>query len=97
MISPAIIKDVRVDDDLITFVLADGREVSAPTSWSVRLSRATPAERANWRVGGAGTHVEWPSIDEHVGVWTLLGVPEDEVLEAAGFTMTHRATLGLIA
>jgi hypothetical protein len=40
---------------------------------------------------GAGTHVEWPSIDEHVGVWTLLGVPEDDVLEAAGFTMEHRA------
>jgi hypothetical protein len=91
MISPAIIRDVRVDDDLITFVLVDGREVSAPTSWSARLSRATPAERARWKVGGAGTHVEWPSIDEHVGVWTLLGVPEDEVLEAAGFAMTRRA------
>ena len=91
MISPAIIKDVRVDDDLITFVLVDGREVSAPTSWSVRLSRATPTERAAWKVGGAGTHVEWPSIDEHVGVWTLLGIPEDDVLEAAGFAMAHRA------
>lgn len=91
MISPAIVKDVRVDDDLITFVLVDGREVSAPTSWSARLSLATPAERASWKVGGAGTHVEWPSIDEHVGVWTLLGVPEDEVLEAARFTMAHRA------
>jgi len=31
--------------------------------------------------------VEWPSIDEHIGVWTLLGVPEDAVLEAAGFQM----------
>lgn len=91
MISPAIIRNVRVDDDLITFVLADGRELSAPTSWSVRLSRATPVERASWKIGGAGTHVEWPLIDEHVGVWTLLGVPEDDVLEAAGFAMAHRA------
>jgi hypothetical protein len=91
MISPAIIKDVHVDDDLITFVLADGREVSAPTSWSVRLSRAAPAERAIWQVGGAGTHVEWPALDEHIGVWTLLGVPEDGVLEAAGFEMAHKS------
>jgi hypothetical protein len=91
MISPAIIKDVHVDDDLITFVLADGREVSAPTSWSVRLLRAAPAQRAIWNVGGAGTHVEWPAIDEHIGVWTLLGVPEDDVLEAAGFAMSSKA------
>jgi hypothetical protein len=91
MISPAIIRDVHVDDDLITFVLADGREVSAPTSWSVRLSRAAPAQRAIWNVGGAGTHVEWPAIDEHIGVWTLLGVPEDDVLEAAGFAMSRKA------
>lgn len=91
MISPAIITDVHVDDDLITFVLADGREVSAPRSWSVRLLRAGPAQRAIWNVGGAGTHVEWPVIDEHVGVWTLLGVPEDDVLEAAGFAMSRKA------
>ena len=91
MISPAIIKDVKVDDDLITFALADGREVSAPTSWSVRLSRATPTERTMWKVGGAGTHVEWPAIDEHIGVWTLLGVPEDDVLEAAGFAIARKA------
>jgi hypothetical protein len=30
-------------------------------------------------------------IDEHVGVWTLLGIPEDDVLEAAEFAMAHRA------
>jgi len=32
MIQPAIVRDVRVDDALITFVLTDGREVSAPTT-----------------------------------------------------------------
>jgi len=90
MISPAIIRDVHVDDDLITFVLADGREVSAPTSWSLRLLRATTAQRATWKVGGAGTHVEWPTLDEHIGVWTLLGLPEDDVLEAAGFAMSRK-------
>ncbi len=33
----------------------------------------------------------WRSIDEHVGVWTPLGVPEDDVREAAGFAMAQRA------
>lgn len=32
-------------------------------------------------------HHRWvPTIDEDVGVWELLGVPEDMVFEAAGFT-----------
>ena len=30
-----------------------------------------------------GLIVEWPEIDEHIGVWSLLGVPEDELLAAA--------------
>jgi hypothetical protein len=75
----------------ITFVLADGREVSAPLSWSERLTRATEKERAVWRIGGFGTYVEWPAIDEHIGLWTLLGVPEEEVMEAAGFDIDKRS------
>lgn len=89
--NPAIIKDVRVDDQNITFVLTDGRAVSAPTSWSDRLTRASEDERRNWQVGGFGTYVEWPAIDEHIGVWTLLGVPEDDALEAAGFQVSRSA------
>jgi hypothetical protein len=85
----ALIRDVRVDDQQITFMLTDGRELSAPTSWSPRLASATPNERASWRLGGFGTNVEWPAIDEHIGLWTLLGVSEEEVLEAAGFDI-HR-------
>jgi hypothetical protein len=37
--------------------------------------------------------VDWPTIDEHIGVWTMLGVPEEEVLEAAGFEMERLRTL----
>jgi hypothetical protein len=51
----------------------------------------TPEQRAARRIGGFGTHVEWPAIVEHLGVWTLLGVPEDDVLEAAGFSTRRRA------
>lgn len=89
--NPAIIRDVRVDDEHITFVLTDGRTVSAPTSWSARLSRATAAQRRAWEIGGFGTYVEWPAVDEHIGVWTLLGVPEDDALEAAGFKVRRTA------
>ena len=88
----ALIRDVRVDDQQITFILTDGREVSAPTSWSARLTQATQEQRATWRLGEFGTHVEWPAIDEHIGLWTLLGVSEEDVLEAAGFEI-HRSSV----
>ena len=81
----ALIRDVRVDDQQVTFILTDGREVSAPTSWSKRLTDATATQRDAWRVGGFGTYVEWPGIDEHIGLWTLLGVSEEELMAAAGF------------
>jgi hypothetical protein len=84
-VKTALIGDVHVDDQQITFVLTDGREVSAPTSWSQRLIDATAKDRAAWRVGGFGTYVEWPAIDEHIGLWTLLGVSEEDVMAAAGF------------
>ena len=31
-------------------LLADGRELSAPLSWFPVLEKATPAQRANWRL-----------------------------------------------
>jgi len=84
MIQPAVVKDVRVSDDLITFALEDGRELSAPTTWSERLSHASRAEREAFEIQSDGMIVTWPELDEHIGVWSLLGVPEEEVFEAAG-------------
>ena len=84
-IQPAIIADVAVAADRLTVRLTDGRELSAPLSISPRLSEATPGQRQRWTLESKGTSVHWPDIDEDIGVWTLLGVPEDLVLEAAGF------------
>ena len=84
-IQPAIIADVEVDPERLTVRLTDGRELSAPLSISSRLSQATPAQREHWTLEAMGTTVHWPDVDEDIGVWTLLGVPEDLVLEAAGF------------
>jgi hypothetical protein len=39
--------DVRVTDDHILVVLADGRELAAPLAWSPRLTEATPDQRRN--------------------------------------------------
>jgi Protein of unknown function (DUF3532). len=76
---------VAVDDERIEFSLSDGRVISAPLTWSRRLVAASAAERADYSISPSGTVVEWPSIDEHIGLWSMLRVPEEVVLEAAGF------------
>ena len=89
MMEPAVVRDVRVSDELITFALADGRELSAPIGWSERLKNASVSDRSGFVIESDGMVVAWPGIDEHIGVWTLLGVPEEEVFAAAGLKMTQ--------
>ena len=70
------IDHVEVTDETITAHLVDGRVISVPLAWSWRLSDATPAERANWRLIGDGHGVHWPDVDEDLSAEGMLnGVP----------------------
>lgn len=64
--------DVSFNEAALLFVLADGREISAPLEWFPRLRDATPAQRNNWRLIGKGVGVHWPEIDEDIAVSTLM-------------------------
>jgi len=67
---------IEVTDDAITAQLADGRTVSVPLVWSWRLSNATPEQRKNFEIIGAGEGVHWPDIDEDISARGMLqGVP----------------------
>jgi len=66
------IQSVRVTRDQIIADLVDGRVISVPLAWSWRLSEATPAQRANFRLIGTGQGVNWPDIDEDLSVEGLL-------------------------
>src|SRR6266487_5037435 len=59
------------DDELIV-TLVDGRRVSAPLAWFPRLLRATPKQRANWRLIGRGIGIHWEDVDEDISVRSLL-------------------------
>jgi len=85
MVKPVKVTYVTVDDERIEFVLSDGRRISAPVDWSRRLASASPAQRGDYSISPSGTVVEWPSIDEHIALWSMLRVPEQVVLDAAGF------------
>jgi hypothetical protein len=67
-----LVKGVGVTDDDLTVGLADGRRIIVPLAWYPRLLHATVAERQNWRLLGDGYAIEWPDLDEHIGVEGLL-------------------------
>ncbi len=70
---------VVFQNDLLTMELDDGRAVSVPLAWFLRLLKATQAERANFRLIGHGQGVHWPEIDEDVSVDAVLkGNPSTE-------------------
>ncbi len=70
------IQAVNVTEDEIVAHLVDGRVISVPLAWSWRLSEATPAQRANFRLIGAGHGVHWPDVDEDLSAEGMLhGIP----------------------
>lgn len=52
--------------------LADGCLLSIPLAWYPRLAHATQEELANWQFLRDGYAIEWPDLDEYIGVEGLL-------------------------
>ena len=67
---------VSFDSDRLIVDLMDGRTIAVPLAWYPRLLEATPEQRSDWEVAGAGYGIHWPQIDEDVSVEGLLrGAP----------------------
>ncbi len=63
---------VRIDEDMLTVDLADGRTLSTPIAWYPRLLHATPAQRSSYVISGGGFGIHWPEIDEDLSVHGML-------------------------
>jgi hypothetical protein len=63
---------VEFTSERLVVHLTDGRMFGVPLTWFPRLQHATADERENWQLIGGGYAVEWPDLDEHVGVEGLL-------------------------
>ncbi len=70
-IEPIAVKVDVTEDDLI-IDLTDGRRITVPLAWYPRLLHATPAERQNFQLLGDGYAIEFPDLDEHIGIEGLL-------------------------
>jgi hypothetical protein len=81
------VKDVRFTEDSLVVDLADGRTISVPIAWYPRLFSATPEQRGNWQLSGAGYGIHWPDVDEDLSVEGLLrGAPAPRGSFAAELT-----------
>ena len=65
-------REISVDDDELTVLLADGRKISVPLAWFPRLLHATADQRRNFQLLGEGEGIHWPEIDEDLSVAGLL-------------------------
>src|SRR5919109_658621 len=64
--------EVEINSKALTIKLADGRSLTVPLSWYPRLQYANESERLNWQLLGGGYAIEWPDLDEHIGVEGLV-------------------------
>ncbi len=63
---------VQVTEDRLIVELADGRSITVPISWYPRLMNGTVQERQHCQLLGEGYAIEWPDLDEHIGIEGLL-------------------------
>lgn len=66
------VSDVETTDDELRVRLMDGRTIAVPLVWYPRLLHATPQQRKNWTIAGAGYGIHWEDIDEDLSTEGLL-------------------------
>ena len=70
-VEPLAVEAAVTDDDLMV-QLTDGRRLVVPLAWYPRLLYASKDERQHWQLLGDGYAIEWPELDEHIGIEGLL-------------------------
>ena len=70
-IDPVVVA-VTITEKKLLLELEDGRSIAIPLEWYPRLLHGTVAERQNYQLLGDGYAIEWPELDEHIGIEGLL-------------------------
>ncbi|HZE62395.1 MAG TPA: DUF2442 domain-containing protein [Pyrinomonadaceae bacterium] len=68
----ALAKSVDFDEDTMHVLLTDGRRISVPITWFPLLLKASPEQRTKCEIGGGGTSLHWPELDEDLSVAGLM-------------------------
>ena len=65
-------KRVRFDAEFLHVDLTDGRVISTPMRWYPELRKASLGDSANYKFICDGTGIEWPKLDYHLSVESML-------------------------
>jgi len=65
-------KSVNFDEEMMRVSLTDGRCISVPIIWFPGLREASPDQRTKYEIGGGGTSMHWPDLDEDLSVARLM-------------------------
>jgi hypothetical protein len=68
----ALARSVNFDEEMMHVSLTDGRRISVPILWFPMLREATPDQRTKYEIGGGGTSLHWPELDEDLSVAGLM-------------------------
>lgn len=68
----ALAKSVDFDEDMLHVLLTDGRRISVPIAWFPLLLKASAEQRAKHEIGGGGTSLHWPELDEDLSIAGLM-------------------------
>lgn len=70
-------KAVRFDDRYLHVELEDGRIISTPMSWYKHLQSVSLLQLKNYQFICRGTGIEWPDIDYHLSIDSMLVSQEE--------------------
>ena len=68
----ALAKSVDFDEEMMHVTLTDGRRISVPIMWFPLLRAANTEQRTKYEIGGGGTSLHWPELDEDLSVAGLM-------------------------
>jgi hypothetical protein len=68
----ALAKSVDFDEDMMNVLLIDGRRISVPIAGFRLLLKASAEQRTKYEIGGGGTSLHWPELDEDLSVAGLM-------------------------
>jgi hypothetical protein len=68
----ALAKSISFDEETMHVSLTDGRSISVPIIWFPLLRQATSEQRSKYEIGGGGTSLHWPELDEDLSVAGLM-------------------------
>ena len=72
-------KAVHFDDRYLHVELADGRIISTPMNWYKELQDSTYKQISNYQFICGSTGIEWPDIDYHLSIESMLAVAAQDI------------------